>query len=116
MNLTKRAIISAFGELLAQRPLNKITVRDIVVHGYVDTTTTDLFPASSRERELLIRYYKCTLVGVILDWLDAGMGYDLLAGAASICELFAGAGKQAFLKCVESPQRLTAAVSPGRPN
>lgn len=184
MNFTKKAIISTFEELLNERPMNKITVKDIVercginrntfyyhfegipallevmavnfadeiiaahakfgspmecvtpivqyceahrteilhiyrsvprdrfqaqldrvalyfVRRYVDTTTADLFSESSRERELLIRFYKCVLVGVLLDWLDAGMKYDLLSGAADICELLAGAGEQAFLKCVD---------------
>lgn len=73
-----------------------------VVQKYVDTTTADLFSESSKERNLLIRYYKCTLVGVILDWLDTKMKYDLLDGAASICALFDGAGKRAFLKCAEA--------------
>lgn len=196
MNFTKKAIISTFEELLTERPLSKITVKDIVercginrntfyyyfegipsliesitrniadeiisahskfgspidcvapvvrycqahrteilhiyrsvpresfqaqvdrtalyiVREYVDTTTADLFSGESPERDILIRYYKCTLVGVILDWLDAGMRYDLLAGAASICELFAGAGKQAFLKCVDSEPVFT--TSNGRP-
>lgn len=184
MNFTKKAIISTFEELLNERPLNKIAVKDIVercginrntfyyhfegipalleamavnladeiiaahakfgspmdcvapivryceahrteilhiyrsvprdrfqtqldrvalyfVRRYVDTTTADLFPESSREWELLIRFYKCTLVGVLLDWLDAGMKYDLLSGVASLIELFSGAGEQAFLKCAD---------------
>lgn len=187
MNRTKSAIIAAFGELLNERPLNKITVKDIVdrcginrntfyyhftdipslleemitdqadqiirtysslgspadcitpfvqygaahkravlhiyrsvqrdvfqayldrlathiVKQYVETVTAELFPASSqsREKNLLIKYYKCTMVGAILDWLDSGMQYDLLAGTISICELLAGSGKQAFLKCLEN--------------
>lgn len=184
MNFTKKAIISTFEELLNERPLSKITVKDIVercginrntfyyhfegipslleamavnladeiiaahakfgspmdcvtpivryceahrteilhiyrsvprdrfqtqldrvalyfVRRYVDTTTADLFPESSREWELLIRFYKCALVGVLLDWLDAGMKYDLLSGVASLSELFNGAGEQAFLKCAD---------------
>ena len=185
MNYTKKAIISTFEELLNERPLNKITVKDIVgrcginrntfyyhfegipalleamavnladeiiaahakfgspmdcvtpivqycethrteilhiyrsvprdrfqiqldrvalyfVNRYVEATTADLFPKSSREWELLIRFYKCTLVGVLLDWLDAGMRYDLLDGVARLSELFSGAGERAFLKCVDS--------------
>lgn len=74
-----------------------------IVSQYVEATTVGLFTSEShtKEKELLIRYYKCTLVGGILDWLDAGMEYDLMAAAKSICELFAGSGKQAFLKCLE---------------
>lgn len=184
MNFTKKAIISTFEELLNERPLSKITVKDIVgrcginrntfyyhfegipdlleamavnladeiiaahakfgspmdcvtpivqyceahrteilhiyrsiprdrfqaqldrvalyfVRRYVDTTTADLFSQSSQEWELLIRFYKCTLVGVLLDWLDSGMKYDLLDGVARLSALFNGAGTQAFLRCVD---------------
>lgn len=186
MNRTKAAIIAAFGELLEERPLNKITVKEIVdrcgvnrntfyyhfrdipslleetitsqadqiirscsalgspidciaplvqygsahrkavlhiyrstqresfqvyldrvseyiVRQYVEAVTKGLFPASGRiqEKELLIKYYKCTVVGVVLDWLDAGMRYDLLAATVRLCDMLAGSGKQAFLKCVK---------------
>ena len=186
LNRTKDAIVDAFGELLTERPLNKITVKDIVdrcginrntfyyhfegipslmeqtvkymtdqiiqahskfgspmdciapfvqyctdhkkailhiyrsvqrevfltyldraamytVSQYVEATTAGLFSSESqtKEKKLLIRYYKCTLVGSLLDWLDAGMEYDLMASSESLCELFAGSGKQAFLKCLE---------------
>ena len=50
------------------------------------------------DRQLLIRYYKCTLIGIALDWLNAGMSYDILARAERICELFAGSTRQAFLR------------------
>lgn len=187
MNRTKSAIIASFEELLNERPLNKITVKDIVdrcgvnrntfyyyfdgipslleqsvqrmadeiiqthskfgspmdcitpfvqyctdhkkailhiyrsvqrevffmyldraamyiVSQYVEATTTDLFVAAGHEREkmLLIRYYKCSLVGGLLDWLDAGMKYDLLAAVKSLCALFDGSAKQAFLRCLEA--------------
>ncbi|MDY3282501.1 TetR/AcrR family transcriptional regulator [Dysosmobacter sp.] len=74
------------------------------VSRYVEATTADLLPSESHaaEKNLLIRYYKCTLVGALLDWLDTGMDYDLLAAAQGICELLAGSGKQAFLKCLET--------------
>lgn len=186
LNRTKDAIADAFFELLAERPLSKITVKDIVdrcginrntfyyhfegipslleetvkymtdqiiqahskfgspmdciapfvqyctdnkkailhiyrsvqrevfltyldraamytVSQYVEATTADLFFSEShaKEKSLLIRYYKCTLVGSLLDWLDTGMEYDLLEAAESICELLAGSGKQAFLQCLE---------------
>lgn len=74
-----------------------------IVSQYVEATTAGLFSSEhqTKEKNLLIRYYKCTLVGSLLDWLNAGMEYDLSAAAESICELFAGSGKQAFLKCLE---------------
>jgi AcrR family transcriptional regulator len=169
---TKEAIVTAFGELLAEKPYNKITVKDIVdrcglnrntfyyyfdtipdlleesaksivsqiirdnrrfgspveclaplvkygvehktailhiyrsmqrdvfltslnqlamyiVNQYVDTGTEALHPAQSQieEKNLLIRYYKCLMVGVVLDWLDAGMSYDLMAESAQVWAL-----------------------------
>lgn len=186
MNRTKDAIAAAFFELLTERPLSKITVKDIVdrcginrntfyyhfegipslleqtvkymtdqiiqshskfgspmdciapfvqyctdnkkailhiyrsvqrevfltyldraamytVSQYVEATTAGMFTSENqtKERDLLVRYYKCTLVGALLDWLDTGMEYDLLAAAQNICELFAGSGKQAFLKSMK---------------
>lgn len=186
MNRTRNAIMAAFGQLLEEHPLNKITVKDIVdrcgvnrntfyyyfrdipdlaeqiveektdqiirtysmlsspidciapvvrycvdhktailhiyrsvqrevflthlehvcmhaVSLYVETVTAGLFPPDShpREKDLLVRYYKCTMVGGILDWLNAGMEYDLLTATAGICRLLAGSGKQAFLRCLD---------------
>lgn len=186
MNRTKESIVAAFGELLEERPLNKITVREIVdrcgvnrntfyyhfkdipslleetiisqadqiiqnasafgspidcimplvqystahkkailhiyrsaqreafqayldrvathiVRTYVDTVTKGLFSDldSSPEKELLIRYYKCTMVGATLDWLDSGMQYDLQAVTFRLCNLLSGSGRQAFLRCME---------------
>lgn len=68
-----------------------------VVKEFVGTATETL-PIRSEDKQLLIRYYKCTLIGVSLDWLDAGMEYDLLAASTRVCDLFAGSAKQAFLK------------------
>jgi AcrR family transcriptional regulator len=68
---------------------------------YVETAAAGL-DISPIDRQLLIGYYKCTLTGVALDWLEAGMEYDLLAASERVCEIFAGTGKQAFLKCAKS--------------
>jgi len=75
-----------------------------VVEEFVTAATEDL-SIRAEDRQLLIRYYKCTLIGVILDWLDAGMNYDLPAASARVCDLFAGSSRRAFLKCAaEQPQ------------
>ena len=192
MNRTKSAIVSAFGSLLSERPLSKITVKDIVeccgvnrntfyyhfrdipdlleqvirektdqiirmysrpgspmdciapvvqycadhkkailhiyrsvqrevfltylehlslhaVQEYVDAVTQGLFPPGKPvpERQLLVRYYKCTMVGGILDWMDAGMEYDLLAATDSICRLLAGSSRQAFLRCLGTAEHVS---------
>lgn len=68
-----------------------------IVTDYVDNVTKALtVPAD--DRVLLIRYYKCVLNGVLLDWLEHDMDYDLKAATVRLCKLFAGSGKQAFLR------------------
>lgn len=64
---------------------------------YVDTVTAEL-TIPPDDKKLLIRLYKCALVGIFLDWLNEGMNYDLLTSFSRVCELLAGSGKQAFLK------------------
>lgn len=68
---------------------------------YIETVTVNL-PLSSEDKELLIRLYKCTLIGVYLDWLDNGLNYDLEKIAIRIMELFGDAGEQAILKAAKS--------------
>ena len=67
------------------------------VDEFVTAATADL-PIRPEDKQLLIRYYKCTVIGVCLDWLDAGMEYDLLAASVRVCDLFAGSAERAFLK------------------
>lgn len=62
---------------------------------------------AQEDKDLLIRFYKCILVGVILDWMNQEMNYDLLESAARINDLFLNSGKQAILKAAnltEPPQ------------
>lgn len=71
-----------------------------IVKEYVNTVTDDL-SLHTEDKELLIRFYKCALVGTILDWMDHSMDYDLQKASERICILLAGTGKQAFLKSVK---------------
>ena len=41
--------------------------------------TPEIAELPDDEKELIIYYFKCTFVGVMLDWLDSGMEYDLLS-------------------------------------
>lgn len=51
-------------------------------------------PISPEDHALIIRYFKCVLVGIFLDWLDHGMEYDLQADSLRICRLRADSGLQ----------------------
>lgn len=181
MECTKHRILAAFGELLSEHPLNKITVKDIVQRACVNRNTfyyyfrdipslveqaikkqvdyiiqtyskfgapmdcivpliqsgtaykqailniyrsvqrdafltglnelalymvTEYAKTSAgnqvlpekwpNELKLLVRYHKCIVVGVILDWLDAGMDYDLLAATRLLSDLLSKPIEQVF--------------------
>jgi len=69
-------------------------------------TATDL-PQPERwpgKLKLLVRYHKCILVGVMLDWLDAGMEYDLQAAAQSLSGLLSTPIEQIFRTCLPGPK------------
>lgn len=76
-----------------QRELERIAL--YVVTQYIDTVTSES-PFSPDDRQLLIRFYKCMLVGITLDWLDNGMSYDPIESFTRINELFTDSGRQLF--------------------
>lgn len=75
-----------------------------VITQYIETVTADL-TLLPEDKKLLIRFYKCTLVGIFLDWLENRMSYDLLKGFERITDLLGGSGQQAFLKSAASASK-----------
>ena len=53
---------------------------------------------SDSDTEVLVYFYRCTLVGMTLDWLEDGMREDILHTVQQICDLLEGATRQALLK------------------
>ena len=182
MRKTKALIIEGFAQLLEQRPINKITVKDIVEHCDINRNTfyyhfqdipallqqimqekadaliqnhcvlgrpmdcikpalqygkahkqavlhvyhgvpreTFLFylnrltkrlveeyfasvsktvPLDPADAAVLSRYYKGTVIGCLLDWLEADMQYDLEAEIERLCVLMDGAGEKAVQMAV----------------
>lgn len=49
---------------------------------------------SEEDRQILIWGYKCTLVGIIIDWLDNGASYDLSASCEKILNFYTDSGKK----------------------
>lgn len=49
---------------------------DAVVRRYIETRKEHAL--REEDRELLIRFFKSVFLGMTLDWLDAGMSYDLM--------------------------------------
>ena len=70
------------------------------VQEYVTAVIGDL-SLDPEDLRLLVRYYKCTIIGVSLDWLNNNMNYDLRAAAVRICGLFAGSTEQALTRAAE---------------
>ena len=77
------------------RYLNEISLH--IVQSYIDNTTEGM-SISLEDKEGFVRYYKCILAGVVLDWLDTGAAYDLSRFCEKICNFFEGSGRRAFLK------------------
>ena len=71
-----------------------------IVTEYVDSAAQD-YSVQPVDRAVLIRYYKCTFVGVILDWFNDKMCYDLRHDAKRVCYLLDGSAQMAFRKSEE---------------
>lgn len=72
-----------------------------MVEKYFDSISKTV-PIPEEDAEILTHYYKCTLVGCLLDWLDAGMRYDLEAEVERLCFLMEGNGAKAIQKALRS--------------
>ena len=70
-----------------------------IICSYVENRTGNL-PMKENRTGSFVRYYKCTFVGIILDWLEDAASYDLVEFCQEVCELFSGSGEKALLKCV----------------
>lgn len=94
----KKASLHIYRSVQREAFLNALErVALYAVREYVETVSAGL-AISPGDKQLLVGYYKCTLIGVVLDWLDSGMEYDLLAASSRVGELFAGSAKRALLR------------------
>lgn len=64
-----------------------------LVQEYIESISADS-PLSPVGKQFVVRYYKCTLVGLFLDWLESNMNYDMMQIAMLICDLRSESGKQ----------------------
>lgn len=67
-----------------------------LVEEYIDNVSQTM-RIRPEDRAILIRFFKCMLVGVFLDWLDSGMGFDLLGDSMRVCQLQGNASIQLLL-------------------
>jgi len=79
-----------------ERYLDRITERTVT--DYINYATTDK-NIMLEDKEAVILYYRCLLVGFVINWLGSGMKYDLRQKLERICELFGGSMYSAIERC-----------------
>ena len=72
-----------------------------IVQSYIENAIKDT-SLSQEGRVVLIRYYKSTLVGVMLDWFASGASYDLIDFCQKICQSYEGSCKKAVPKLAQA--------------
>lgn len=75
-------------------------VSQYVVEQYIDTAV-GVLPIAAEDRETIVKFFKCELVGFVLDWMADGMRYDIRKQVGRVCDLFEGTAKTAFERCME---------------
>ena len=83
----KRAVLHIYQSVQREtfiEHLERITF--YVVAQYIDAVIADK-PIREEDKSLMIRFYKCILVGITLDWLNARMGYDIIGNYIRLTEL-----------------------------
>ena len=97
----KRAVLHVYRAVPQETFLgyiNRIT-QHFVEEYITNATAGQSIPAETVD--VTIHFYRCAIVGLLLDWLDAGMNYDALALSRQICSLFEGTGKMALSRRTE---------------
>ena len=79
-----------------ERYLDRITERTVA--DYIELAVADK-SISDDDKQALILYYRCLLVGFVINWLGTGMKFDLRQKLKRICELFDGAMNTAIDRC-----------------
>lgn len=92
----KKAILNIYHSVQRDVFLNELeNITYYFVEKYINILAEDFY-ISPRDKKLLIRFYKSALVGIILDWLEEDMSFDLIDSFMRISKLFAGASNRAF--------------------
>ena len=101
----KKALLHLYNSTQKESLLNHINALGYhIIKSYLDNTAEHL-TLPKEDKEILIRYYKCSFIGILLDWLDADCSYDLAETFTRLCDLFAGSSENVLLKCAISPDK-----------
>lgn len=92
----KRAVMHTYGatnRALYEQYLDRVS--QYVVSEYVNMKFKEI-PADPADKELLIHFFKCILIGGALDWIADGMRYDIRQHVRRLCLLFDGTVEEAL--------------------
>ena len=78
-----------------------MNVCDHVVTSYVNTTLGGR-EMPEYDKALLIRFFKCTCFGQVIEWLDGGMKEDIRVAFHRLCELFHGMAEEYVQRSIAS--------------
>lgn len=66
-----------------------------IVAAYIDNVTAGM-EIKPEGKSLMVRYYKCCCVGILLDWLNSGMEYDVCRDLSTLEPYFHAMNRKAF--------------------
>ena len=96
--INKRAMMHIFNSPnrdMIYSYINRVSQR--AVSEYVERFATG-YSISGDDKQAIIMYYKCLLIGFLVDWLSSDMKYDLRDEISRICKLFEGSTETAFIR------------------
>lgn len=99
----KRAVMHTYGatnRALYEQYLDRVS--QYVVSEYVNMKFKEI-PADPADKELLIHFFKCILLGGALDWIADGMRYDIRQHVRRLCLLFDGTVEEALHRSADMP-------------
>lgn len=74
----------------AHRELFEQCLMDVCRRAVLNYTDSLFRPLSREDRDVLVRFYQCELFGQVVEWLNAGMRYDLREQFRRLCQLGEG--------------------------
>ena len=81
---------------LYEQHLTRVS-RDIVIL-YSKKVFGDL-SVSEEDKEIMLRFFQCELMGQVLLWLESDMRYDIQKQFARLCELLRGVPEEMIRRC-----------------
>lgn len=96
----KRAVLHIYHS--ANRDIYEQYLMDVcnhVVTAYVNTVLEDKV-ISGKDKEIIVRFYKCECFGQIMDWMNQEMKEDIREPFRRLCELRRGMVDEMISRCV----------------